>query len=91
MAGASLGVLAALAERSMIQRLPDAQGGSRYQVHELVRHYALRHVEDDRAIRAGTSRTSSSSWRASKRPGTPKSNRWGLIPSAMTCPTSAPH
>jgi DNA-binding CsgD family transcriptional regulator len=51
-ADADLGVLAALAERSLIQRLPDATGGSRYQVHELVRHYALRHVEDDRAIRS---------------------------------------
>jgi predicted ATPase/DNA-binding CsgD family transcriptional regulator len=50
-AGASLGVLAALAERSLIQRLPDAQGGSRYQVHELVRHYALRQLEDDGPIR----------------------------------------
>jgi predicted ATPase/DNA-binding CsgD family transcriptional regulator len=48
---ADLGVLAALAERSLIQRLPDAQGGSRYQVHELVRHYALRQLEDDREIR----------------------------------------
>jgi predicted ATPase len=51
-AHADLGVLAALAERSLIQRLPDAQGGSRYQVHELVRHYALRQLEDDRPIRA---------------------------------------
>lgn len=51
-AGAGLGALAALAERSLIQRLPDAAGGSRYQVHELVRHYALRHVEDDRVIRS---------------------------------------
>jgi non-specific serine/threonine protein kinase len=51
-ASADLGVLAALAERSLIQRLPDAQGGSRYQVHELVRHYALRHLDDDRPIRA---------------------------------------
>ena len=49
---ADLGVLAALAERSLIQRLPDARGGSRYQVHELVRQYALRHVADDRQIRA---------------------------------------
>jgi predicted ATPase/DNA-binding CsgD family transcriptional regulator len=51
-ASADLGVLAALAERSLIQRLPDAQGGSRYQVHELVRHYALDQIEDDRPIRA---------------------------------------
>jgi non-specific serine/threonine protein kinase len=50
-ADADLGALAALAERSLIQRLPDARGGSRYQVHELVRHYALRQVEDDREIR----------------------------------------
>jgi predicted ATPase/DNA-binding CsgD family transcriptional regulator len=50
-ADADLGVLAALAERSLIQRLPDALGGSRYQVHELVRHYALRHLEDDGPIR----------------------------------------
>jgi predicted ATPase/DNA-binding CsgD family transcriptional regulator len=51
-ADADLGVLAALAERSLIQRLPDAQGGSRYQVHELVRHYALRHLENGQPIRA---------------------------------------
>jgi predicted ATPase/DNA-binding CsgD family transcriptional regulator len=51
-AGADLGVLAALAERSLIQRLPDARGGSRYQVHELIRHYALRHLEDDAPVRA---------------------------------------
>jgi non-specific serine/threonine protein kinase len=51
-AGASLGVLATLVERSLIQRLPDARGGSRYQVHELVRHYALRQLEDDGPIRA---------------------------------------
>jgi predicted ATPase/DNA-binding CsgD family transcriptional regulator len=51
-ASADLGVLAALAERSLIQRLPDAQGGSRYQVHELVRQYALDQIEDDRPIRA---------------------------------------
>jgi predicted ATPase/DNA-binding CsgD family transcriptional regulator len=51
-AGADLPVLATLTARSMIQRLPDARGGSRYQVHELVRSYALRHVEDDRQVRA---------------------------------------
>ena len=50
-ADADLGVLAALAERSLIQRLPDARGGSRYQVHELVRHYALHQLEDEREIR----------------------------------------
>ena len=50
-ADADLGVLAALMERSLIQRLPDARGGSRYQVHELVRSYALRHLEDDGQIR----------------------------------------
>src|SRR4030095_16234624 len=51
-ADADLGVLAALAERSLIQRLPDAQGGSRFQVHELIRHYALRHLEEDSGIRS---------------------------------------
>ena len=51
-AGASLDVLAVLAERSLIQRLPDAQGGSRYQVHELVRNYALRQVAEDGPLRA---------------------------------------
>ena len=51
-ADADLGVLATLTERSMIQRLPDAQGGSRYQVHELVRTYALRQVADDGPVRA---------------------------------------
>ena len=51
-ADADLGVLATLAERSLIQRLPDAQGGSRFQVHELIRHYALRHLEEDSGIRS---------------------------------------
>jgi predicted ATPase/DNA-binding CsgD family transcriptional regulator len=46
-ADANLGVLAALAERSLIQRLPDSRGGSRYQVHELIRHHALHHLADD--------------------------------------------
>jgi DNA-binding CsgD family transcriptional regulator len=41
-----------LAERSLIQRLPDARGGSRYQVHELIRIYALRQLEDDAPVRA---------------------------------------
>lgn len=52
MADADLGLLAALTERSMIQRLPDARGGSRYQVHELVRNFALSRVEEDRPLRA---------------------------------------
>jgi predicted ATPase/DNA-binding CsgD family transcriptional regulator len=51
-AEADLGVLATLAGRSLIQRLPDARGGSRYQVHELIRHYALHHLPDDGPIRA---------------------------------------
>jgi ATP/maltotriose-dependent transcriptional regulator MalT len=40
-AGATLASLTALSERALIQRLPDTVGGSRYQVHELVRTYAL--------------------------------------------------
>jgi predicted ATPase/DNA-binding CsgD family transcriptional regulator len=51
-AEADLAVLATLTTRSMIQRLPDAQGGSRYQVHELVRQYAWSQVDEDRPIRA---------------------------------------
>jgi len=34
----------------MIQRLPDAVGGSRYQVHELVRSYALSRLENVDAV-----------------------------------------
>jgi predicted ATPase/DNA-binding CsgD family transcriptional regulator len=51
-ADADLSVLATLTTRSMIQRLPDAWGGSRYQVHELVRQHALGQIDDDRSIRA---------------------------------------
>ena len=47
--GASLPSLATLVERSLIQRLPDAVGGTRYQVHELVRSYSL-----DRLAEAGS-------------------------------------
>ena len=45
-AGAEPDTLATLISRSMIQRLPDAVGGSRYQVHELVRSYALSRLGD---------------------------------------------
>jgi predicted ATPase/DNA-binding NarL/FixJ family response regulator len=45
-AGASLTSLARLVERSLIQRLPATLGGTRYQVHELVRTYALQHLAD---------------------------------------------
>jgi non-specific serine/threonine protein kinase len=45
-AGAEPDSLATLISRSMIQRLPDAVGGSRYQVHELVRSYAFSHLHD---------------------------------------------
>jgi predicted ATPase/DNA-binding NarL/FixJ family response regulator len=44
--GASLTSLATLVERSLIQRLPDTLGGARYQVHELVRTYALDRLAD---------------------------------------------
>jgi predicted ATPase len=39
--GASPTSLATLVVRSLVQRLPDAVGGNRSQVHELVRSYAL--------------------------------------------------
>jgi predicted ATPase/DNA-binding NarL/FixJ family response regulator len=45
-AGASLTSLAMLVERSLVQRLPDTLGGARYQVHELVRTYALERLAD---------------------------------------------
>jgi predicted ATPase/DNA-binding CsgD family transcriptional regulator len=51
-ADADLAVLATLTARSMIQRLPDAQGGSRYQVHELVRNYALSRSKGARPLKA---------------------------------------
>ncbi|HET9778534.1 MAG TPA: LuxR C-terminal-related transcriptional regulator [Propionibacteriaceae bacterium] len=44
--GASLTSLATLVERSLIQRLPDTLGGARYQVHELVRSYALERLAE---------------------------------------------
>ena len=51
-AGASLSTLASLIERSLIQRLPDSTGGTRYQVHELVRSYALDRLQRDGEDRA---------------------------------------
>ncbi|HXU97073.1 MAG TPA: LuxR C-terminal-related transcriptional regulator, partial [Jiangellaceae bacterium] len=44
-AGADLGTLSRLSQLALIQRLPDPYGGSRYQVHELVRNYALNRLE----------------------------------------------
>jgi predicted ATPase/DNA-binding NarL/FixJ family response regulator len=44
--GASLTSLATLVKRSLIQRLPDTPGGARYQVHELVRSYALERLAE---------------------------------------------
>lgn len=49
-AGAEPNSLATLISRSMIQRLPDPVGGSRYQVHELVRSYALSRLEEVDAV-----------------------------------------
>jgi DNA-binding CsgD family transcriptional regulator len=40
--------LATLVERSLVQRLPDTLGGARYQVHELVRSYALERLAEAR-------------------------------------------
>ena len=44
-AGADLATLATLAERALIQRLPDAVGGSRYHLHELVHTFAAEQLE----------------------------------------------
>ena len=40
-AGASLSSLATLTERSLIRRMPQPSGGTRYHLHELVREFAL--------------------------------------------------
>ena len=45
-AGADLGSLATLTERGILQRFPDASGGTRYQLHELIRQYALDRLHD---------------------------------------------
>ena len=57
-AGATLASLATLTERAIIQRLPDARGGTRYQMHELVRTFAVHRLEatDDEAADALSAR-----------------------------------
>lgn len=50
MAETTLSSLATLIERALIQRLPDAAGGSRYLMHELVRRHALGHLQDPDAV-----------------------------------------
>lgn len=45
-AGASLSSLSALAEKSLIQRLPDSETETRYHIHELVRQYALERLQE---------------------------------------------
>ena len=44
-AGAGLSSLSSLTERSLIQRLPDPTGGTRYDVHPLVRDHAFMRLE----------------------------------------------
>ncbi len=41
-AGATLSSLLSLAEKSLIQRLPDTASGTRYHLHQVVRDYGLR-------------------------------------------------
>jgi predicted ATPase/DNA-binding CsgD family transcriptional regulator len=50
-AGAGLDSVARLTELSLLQRLPDPSGGSRYHVHELVRVYALNRLERPEVVR----------------------------------------
>jgi predicted ATPase/DNA-binding CsgD family transcriptional regulator len=45
-AQASLSSLSALAEKSLIQRLPDSETETRYHLHELVRQYAVERLEE---------------------------------------------
>ena len=50
-ADADLGTLSRLSQLALIQRLPDPYGGSRYQIHELVRSYALHRLADPAPVR----------------------------------------
>lgn len=50
-AGADLASLARLTELTLIQRLPAASGRSRYQVHELIRVYALSRLDCPEVVR----------------------------------------
>ena len=50
-AGTDLATLAYLAELSLIQRFPEASGGTRFHVHELVRTYAVKRLERPAEIR----------------------------------------
>lgn len=45
-AGATLGILATLSERSLIRRTPQPSGGTRYHVHELVRVFAEQRLRE---------------------------------------------
>lgn len=49
--GADLATLAYLAELSLIQRVPETSGGTRFHVHELVRAYAVERLERPAEIR----------------------------------------
>lgn len=51
-AGADLDSLVTLIDRALIQRLPAADGGTRFQMHELVRGYAWDQAEHRREVRA---------------------------------------
>ena len=52
--GADLATLAYLAELSLIQRFPEASGGTRFHIHELVRTYAVERLEDQQRSVIGT-------------------------------------
>jgi predicted ATPase len=46
-AGVTPATLAALSDASLLRRSQDTDGSSRYDLHELVRHYAAEHLTDD--------------------------------------------
>lgn len=50
-AGADLGTLSRLSELALLQRMPDDEGRSRYQVHELVRSYGAERSRQHEEIR----------------------------------------
>jgi non-specific serine/threonine protein kinase len=55
-ARASLSSLSALAEKSLIQRLPDSETETRYHLHELVRQYALSRLQESDIRQVETAR-----------------------------------
>lgn len=86
-AGATLGALASLSERSVIRRVPHPSGITRYHVHELIRAFAedqLRAQHRWPEVEHQHYLTSRASCRARNRSGTPRKSRRRWPESAST-------